>query len=308
MGEAVTTIEPGDEHWSTVLVGDDATPERIEALKEFETPIAFFDAHDNLANADWRKPLAGDDDKFLSTLQRFSAPEDMGNAFREAQQTIRSGQLQKPLADDASEEDVKAWRESNNIPLESAQYMENLPEGLVIGDDDKEIFGDFFEHLHAKNVKPEIAHDIISWYNGFAEKEQDAQADMDTEQAKTADDTLREDWASDYRANINLVNGMISSSFGKEAAEQLLNGRFPDGRAFMNDPAVVKGFAEIARQLNPIMELGGPHGEIQQTMNDEIATLEKYMAEERTKYNADTKAQERLRKLYQIRIDHAAKE
>ena len=41
-------------------------------------------------------------------------------------------------------------------------------------------------------------------------------------------------------------------------------------------------------------------------MNDEIAELEKFMAEHRTEYNKDVGKQERLRQLYQIRIDQAA--
>lgn len=300
MSEEVNTVVNDEGHWAESLVGDNA--ERLEALKSFETPDAFFNAYDEAANKDWRKEIAGDDDKFLSNLQRFENPVAFGNSFREAQQTIRSGQLQKPLAEGATEEDIKAYREANGIPLEPAGYLQNLPEGLVIGEDDKEILGDFMGVLHSKNVAPDVAHEIIGWYNQFAENEQAALAEMDEQQLQETTDQLRQDWGSDYRANINLVNGLLSSTFGEEAAKQLINGRFGDGRAFMNDPAVLQGLAALARKVNPVAQLTGNQGDPTMALNDEISQLEKYMRENRTAYNSDEKAQARLRELYEIRI------
>lgn len=298
------TVIDETEHWSESLVGDNA--ERAEALKAFGTADEFFDSHDALANKDWRKDLAGDDDKFLSTLQRYNAPTDLGNAFREQKQMISANKIQAPLGEEATEEDVKIYREQNGIPLEPAGYMENLPEGLVLGDDDKEIFEDFATDMHSENVAPGIMHKVINWYNGFAERQQDAQAELDTQQSTEANDALRTDWGADYRANINLVEGLIASTFGKEASEQLLSGRYTDGRAFLNDPDVLKGFAQLARAVNPVMEMGGDHHTAQQSLNDEISEIEKFMRTNRSEYLADETKQARLRTLYDLRIKQAA--
>lgn len=304
--EVVTTIEPGEEHWSTGVIGEDHgfSDDQITAMQGFES-FNDFHAAGEAAN-DWRRGIAGDDDKYYADLQRFNTPQDYGNSFREAQQTIRSGNLKAALKDDATEEDVTAYREANGIPAEAAGYMENLPDGLVLGDNDKEIFGNFAESLHAVNAPPEIAHAALEWYNGFAEQQQAAQADLDGEQMAVATQELREAWGSDYRANINLVGGLIESTFGSEAKDQLLNGRFQDGKAFLNDPKIMQGFAEIARKINPVMQLTPPGHDSQQSLNDEIAELEKFMTEHRTEYNKDVGKQERLRQLYQIRIDQAA--
>lgn len=307
--DPVTFIRPGEDHWSHGILaadGEALTDENAEALGKFKTPQDFADQFFTARDADWRAPIAGDDGKFLSTLQRYNAPADLGNAFREQRQTISAGQMQKPLGENATDEDVAAFREANGIPAEAVGYLENLPDGLVIGDDDKEIFTDFMGALHAQNAPPAVAHEVINWYNKFAEKQQDDQADLDNTQSTEANDQLRSEWGSDYRANINLVNGLISSTFGKESAEQLLNGRYQDGKAFMNDPAVLKGLAVIARKLNPIMELEASGTDHETTLNDEITDLEKYMREKRTEYNADEKAQLRLRQLYDIRIKHNA--
>jgi hypothetical protein len=299
--EVVTTINPGEEHWSTSIVGDNA--ERAEALKQYESPDQFLEAFDKAQ--DWRRQIAGDDDKFMSTLQRFKEPTEFGNSFREAQQTIRSGQLKAALGSDATPEDIQAYREANGIPLEPKGYMENLPDGLVLGDNDKEIFADFANALHEVNAPPEIAHKALEWYNSFAEQEQAMQAEMDGEHSHAATQALREEWGPDYRSNINLVNGLLAAAFGEDAKNQLLNGRYSDGRAFMNDPEVLKGLADLARRYNPSMQLTPPGEDSLQSMNDEIAELEKFMREHRTEYNKDVAKQERLRQLYQIRIDQS---
>jgi hypothetical protein len=301
--EVTTVITDEDGHWSESLVGENV--ERGEALKAFDTPDDYFAANDTAL--DWRRGLAGDDDKFMSTLERYSSAEDVGKAFREQRATISSGNLKADPGPDATEDDVKAYREANGIPLEAKGYMDNLPEGLVIGEDDKVIFEDFMGSLHAKNATPEVAHAAIEWYNGFAQREQDAISDLDSQQSTETNDLLREEWGGDYRANLNLVTGLISSTFGQEAADQLLNGRYGDGRAFMNDPNVLKGLAALARATNPVMEMGGDTHTAQESLNDEIGTLEKFMREHRTEYNNDEGGKAtRLRKLYGIRIKQAA--
>jgi hypothetical protein len=297
-----TVIDDTQGHWSESIVGDNT--DRLEALKAYETPDAFFAANDTAL--DWRRGIAGDDDKYYTDLQRFNTPADYGNSFREAQQTIRSGNLKAALKEDATPEDIQAYREANGIPLEPAQYLENLPDGLVVGEDDKAIFEDFMGSLHAKNASPEIAHAAIEWYNGFAQKEQDSIADMDNSHSMETNDLLRQEWGGDYRANINLVTGLISSTFGQEAADQLLNGRYGDGRAFMNDPNVLKGLASLARATNPVMEMGGDTHTAQQSLNDEISEIEKFMASNRTEYMKDESKQARLRQLYDLRIKQNA--
>jgi hypothetical protein len=307
----VTLVRPGEDHWSHGILGADGealTDENADALGKFESQQDFANQFFTTRDADWRAPIAGDDGKFLSTLQRYNTPGDLGNAFREQRQTISTSNIQKPLGDNPTDEDVSAFREANGIPAEPTGYFENLPDGLVVGEDDKAIFEDFAGSMHEANVDPSVMHKVIGWYNNFAEQQQEGQAELDVQQSGEATDALRsaEAWGSDFRANINLVNGLIATTFGEETAQNLLNGRYQDGRAFMNDPAVLTGLAVIARKLNPIMELSSPNTDHATTLNDEIAELEKYMREERTKYNADAPSQERLRQLYDIRIKHEA--
>lgn len=296
--------DPAPDAWFMPLLGDDPAPERIEALKDFETPQAFFDKHDELTNANWRDQFAGDDDKFKTTLERYNTPADLGNAFREQKATISAGQYSAPLPEGANDEDVKAYREANGIPLEASGYMENLPEGLVVGDEDKEIMQDFLGSLHEENVPPSVAHKAIAWYNDFAEKQQDIAAEVDHEHHVEAEEALRSGWGTDYRANINLVGGLLDTTFGEDVKEALLNARDGEGRAIMNIPEVVQGLADLARKVNPIAQVISPRNDPVQTLNDEIAEIEKFMRTNRAEYNKDEKKQARLLELYDIRLQH----
>lgn len=299
-GEIQTPVGgEAEAHWSAALVGDNE--DRATAMSAFETPDDFFTSNDSAL--DWRRGLAGDDDKYYAELQRFKAPLDYGNSFREAQQTIRAGNLKAALKDDATEEDVQAYREANGIPLEVDGYFKDLPDGLVVGENDQEIFNDFAGSMHEMNVEAGVIHKVIEWYSGFSEQQQDAQLEADGVDLDEATNSLRESWGADYRANINLVGGLLESTFGSEAKEQLLNGRFQDGRAFMNDPNILKGLSEIARKLNPVHQLVTAGNDATSTLNDEISDIEKVMREDRTTYNKDLKMQERYRQLLQIRID-----
>ena len=292
--------------WKEALAGDNA--ERIEALGEFESSEKFLEHYDGLKDRNWRDEYAGDDEKFKSTLERFATPEDMGKTFREAQQLISANKHQEPPAADADEPTLTAYREAIGIPKEAAGYLENLPDGLVVGDEDNEIFTDYMGVMHKLNAPPAYAHAAIGWYNDFAEKQQEDLAELDSEHHQEVEDELRgsDRWGSDYRANVNLVGALIETSFGKENKEAFLNARDPDGRAIMNIPGVLEGLATMARTLNPITQLAPPGGDPAQTLNDEIAEIEKFMREKRSEYNADEKMQARLRQLYDIRTAHKA--
>jgi len=297
-----------DTHWADDIITDDTPEAHAEALKGFETQKDLNNAFLGGLDRNWREDFAGDDDKFKSQLERYNTPADLGKAFREQRSTISSGAFKQAPGPDATDEDVAAYREANGIPAEAGGYLENLPEGLVLGEEDKEIFSDFAGAMHEMNVDPTVMHKAVEWYNGFAEREQDALAEMDHTQHTETVDELRNEWGTDYRANINLVGSHIETQFGKESADALLNARGPDGRAIMNIPGVLQGFMTAARAINPVAQLAPKTDRTAvETLDEEIAGIEKVMRENRTEYNKDEKMQARYRELLQIRIDHEAR-
>jgi len=294
-----------DGNWYDAMAGEDAA--RIEVLKEFETAEDFYKQHQELSNRDWRSEMAGEDDKFKTEIERYESPAAFAQSWREQRQTISSGKMKDDLpAADADEEAVKAYRQANDIPLEVDGYLKDLPEGLVLGEDDVPIAESFMGALHSVHAPVSYAHALIGAYNEFAEESQAAQSELDVTQAKEATDSLRQSWQADYRVNINLVEAFLENTFGSDVKEQLLNGRFQDGRAFMNDAKVLEGLATAQRRLDPVTQIIDGGADPAKTMNDEIAELEKFMSEHRTAYNKDEAKQARLRQLYGIRLQHEA--
>lgn len=289
--------------WYVDLAGEDEA--RIEQLSQFDSADDFFTDYSNAKNYDWRGAIAGDDDKFKSTLDRYSDPAAFGNAHREAVQKIRTGAMVPTLADDATDDEVKEFRRTNNIPLEVEGYFNDLPEGLVIGERDKDLLTGYAEAMHEINAPTSHIHKTIEWYNGLEEQMQEAEAQLDADQSREVVDQLRdpeEGWGADYRTNMNLVKGLLSGYFGEEATEQLTNGRYQDGRGFFNDINVMKGMAQLARFVNDKAPIIADDPDKLQSMHDEIKEIESKMGTQ--EYKQDEKMQARYRELVDIRSKH----
>lgn len=249
----------------------------------------------------WRKDYAGTDDKLLKRLERYASPKAAIDALVAAQNKIGSGELKALLPDNATPEQLTAWRKDNGIPETAAAYLENLPQGLVIGDTDRPLFEDFTKGLHALNADPKIAQYAVKWYNDFQEKTATEQIAGDETAKVTTEDQLRKEWGNDYRTNINSIHGLLDGA-PKEVSDSLLGARDGTGKAIMNDPQVVRWLVQLSREINPVHTIvPGSGANSGKTIDDEIGTIEKRMREDRTGYNRDEPQQARYRELLDAR-------
>lgn len=294
-----------DTSWKESLAGDNE--DHMQALDGYNSPDELFGSLASAQNFDWRSEAAGDDDKFKSQLERFDSIGAFANSFREAQQKISSGQLRDELPANATDDQIKNYREANGVPLEAGGYLENLPDGLVLGEEDKEIFASFAESLHNINASPAIAHAALSWYNDFSEMQQDALAESDHVHHVETEDALRQEWGTDYRTNINITQAWLEKNLDGDTRDFLLNSRGPDGRALMNNTGILNMLANVARQeMHPMSIPGQTGSDPIKATDDRIAEIEKFMREDRAAYNKDEKIQAELRNLYDIRAKHQA--
>lgn len=306
MADEPNNVDQTLDNWYDGIAGDNE--ERAQALSQYDSADAFFEAHDAAVNRDWRAEIAGDDEKFKSKLERFAEPAAFGASYREAEQKIRSGDIgPKAPGEDADETEIKEYRRQIGVPLEAAEYLKELPDGMVIGEDDKELVNSYIERMHGRHVPREVVHDGLQWYYELQEQAQDAQVELDTQQKRDAIDALRDNetgWGKDFRTNMALVNGLLEASFGEEALENFKNGRFGDGRSFFNDVDVMKGLAEIARKLNPVGTIIPNEGEPMKALESEIAEIEALMADRNSEYWKGPKSREmkaRYRELIEVR-------
>lgn len=246
----------------------------------------------------WRQELAGTDDKAIKQLERFASPKALWDSYQAAYQKIRSGELKSALPENATPEQLTAFRQERGIPETPEGYLEKLPNGLVIGENDKPIFDSFVKELHSVNADPKVAHAAVAWYNKFQEDQAAKVTEADAAQRAEAEDALRSEWGPDYRANVNHIKAFL----GDEIADKIANARDSEGRALLNDPSVVRFFAQKARELNPSHTIvPGTSGNDPQTIETEIDTIEKYMRTNSKEYYRDEKMQEKLRHLYDAR-------
>lgn len=254
-------------------------------------------------NETWRQDYAGKDEKLLKRLERYASPKAALDALIAAQNKISSGEVKHSLPDKPTAEELTEYRKEHGIPDKPEGYLENLPNGLVIGDEDKPLFESFVKGLHDLNSDPKIAAYAVKWYNDFRETEITKQAERDEVNKSATEDALRAEWGNDYRTNVNSIHGLLDAA-QPEVAEAVLNARMADGTALLNNPQVMRWLTSVAREINPVHSIvpgSGSGTGAMGSISEEIGRLEKYMKDERPKYNKDTKAQERLRELYDAR-------
>ena len=251
----------------------------------------------------WRSEMASGDEKLGKLLERYATPSDAAKALREAQKTIDAGLKKGALPDNPTEEQLKAYREANGIPEKPEGYLDKMPDGIVLGDADKELASGFLEAMHAQNAPPGFVHAALGWYNHLQEQQIQQQAVDDKAFHSETVEALREEWGSEFKLHSNSITNLIETygeplEDGTPFAEWLESARTPDGQRLGDHPAFLKTMLSIAMQVNPagVVMPGEGMGQIDKVQS-EIAEIQKLMDAGSPKYWKDEKMQERYRKL-----------
>ncbi len=248
--------------------------------------------------ADWQKRLAGEDEKELKHVSKYASPEAVWKKARSLEARLSSGELRTSLPKDAKPEEVAAWRKDNGIPEAPDKY--DLA-GIELDEGTKARAAEFLKAAHEANMTPEQAKAAIKWQQAEAVARTAAQSEQDDRQRTEALDALNEEWGTGFRGNINAVNGFLEL-FPEGVRDLLKGGRLSDGTGIFNNPDVLRGFVAAALQVNPAATLtpagGGDPGK---TLDEAIATEEKFMRTNRKEYDKDEKRQANLRDLYAAR-------
>jgi hypothetical protein len=232
---------------------------------------------------DWREKLAldfpeGDErNKTLTMLQRLNDPTALAKKIREQDKLISSGAHRKAPGADATPEQLAAYRAEIGVPNEPKGYLDKLPEGLVIGDDDAPLVDLFLNKMHAENAPPAHVNAALAAYYELQEVAQENFITEQTANKERVVDSLRGKWGSDYRANMNGIKNISDGFFG-EASSLFQEAMLPDGTPLMNHQGILEGLSALARELNPgaaIIPAGG--GNVQQGVDAEIAKIEESM-------------------------------
>lgn len=252
---------------------------------------------------DWREKLANGDDKRLERLKRFASPEALLQAQEEAQRKISEGLKPKGKpGDKATDDEWAAYRKEHGIPDKVEDFVKAiaLPDSRQIGEADKPVIEAFAERAIKSGIAPGDMTVLVDEYYRMQEEVQFQQAEEDTKFRKEAEKELKEAWGGDYAGNIAAMRPYFDGVDG-ELFDNLMGGRMADGRKIGNHPGIMKFFAAKAVAENPLASVLEPTNQGAAALDNEIATLEKRMGEDREAWFKDTKAQERLQALYRAK-------
>jgi hypothetical protein len=269
-----TGTQPAAEPDTTTIVDAPAAP----AAPQATTEGLLFTA------SDWREKMASGDEKVLKQLERYATPDQVAKALIETKRKISAGEFKKPLAADASPEDVAAWRQENGIPESFDKYEVKLSNGMVIGEEEKPFVDEFLKVAHAVNATPETVNKMLGWYYETTDARAEEQIQSDLAYKREAEETLRSEWGADYKTNLNLLNSVFDTA-PEGLKQNLMSARLADGTVLGNNPEALKFLAGLAREINPIATVvPGAGAGAPQAIADEIAKLTKLAGDYDSEY------------------------
>lgn len=261
------------------------------ALAEPEAPIASPSTYP----ADWQKEMAGGDEKTESLLKRYDSPKGVAQAFRELQKKISSGDFSRAKPEEEGE--VMAWRKERGIPDDPSGYdLNDLGNGLVVGEEDKPIIDGVLAAMHSADATPAQVKSTVSAYYAAQESMLAEQSQLDKSDGEKAIDAMRAEWGPDFRPNMNQLKGFLDSA-PDGVGELLINGRLGNGQGIMNNEASIRWLSGIAKERNPMGTLVPAGGDASASIVAEIASIEATMATEPEKYYGDQAMQARYEDL-----------
>lgn len=217
--------------------------------------------------ADWRAKLAGDDKTLLGQLDRYASPVDLAKKIREQDILIAQGAHKKPFPKDGKPEEQAAWRKENSIPEAPDKYDIKLPDGLVIGEDDKPIVEGVMKALHGVNATNEQVNAAMSeYYRQEAAYLQQRQIEIVSDKKKQ-DDALHAEWGGEYRANVNSIDA-LGGTFSRECQSAIAGAIDSNGMPLLNNQHFLKEMLRMARTMNPADIVPGSGGGTQMASVD----------------------------------------
>jgi hypothetical protein len=230
---------------------------------------------------DWREILAGEDEKLLNELKRFTSPQMLVKSWKDTRTKISSGKYKSTLSENPSEEELAAWRQENGVPESWEQYDRDLGDGMVLGEEDAPIVDNFLQAMHQANLPASQAKEVLKWYYQWNDNLQQEQYQKDVEFKESALEELRSEWGSEFKANLNAIRTVVDG----EIADLLFNARAESGERLGDHPAVLKMLAQVAREINPAATIiPGSGTNNLQTVQEELAEIQSIMREKPYEY------------------------
>ena len=229
--------------------------------------------------------MAGDDPKALTYFKRYNQPGNVGKALMAMRQKMDAGETARAKPDGTDDAALNEWRAQAGIPDESKGYLENMPDGLVIGEDDMPIAESFAAYMHGKDASPNVVHDGLGWYLEHEQEVIAARAELDQKGRATNEDTMRARWGQEYRVNLNGVTSLFNSHGAAGLLDRFFEARFADGSLVGDDPDTLEFLSQVNRTINPHGVITPAEGQTAiQTIKTRMTELNALMSDKNSRY------------------------
>ena len=264
----------------------------------------------------WRELVAGSADE-AKKLERFTSPKALWDSYQEAAKKVREKTtVMTPPGKDATPEQVKAWRDANDIPETPDKYEIKLPDNRTLGDADKPILDAFTPVAHEAGLSQSQVSRLVDWQLRQQEAEVEATLNRDEDHKAEGRAALKEEWGpADFKRNSGAITELMGRATGDiemgdgsklALADAIMNARLANGRKLGNEPQAVRWLASLGLDLVPLdsqMPPGHSEGSVQ-TRLDEIRAIRRADID---KYDNNKALQAEERKLLEIEAKSKAR-
>lgn len=222
------------------------------------------------------------DEKLAKTLERYSSVDDIAKALFETKQLVSKGIKEPELPANATEEQIKEYREKVGIPSAPSDYK--FPDGVKVKEEDKplwDLFGKFAIDNHIS--QKDFAKLAPTYYAMEAAIREQGEKDF-KEIVRTQDAAIKEMWGTDAETNMKANEAFLLNAGGEKLAKAILSATSADGEPLGNHPTVAKWLNEQARQAGYADLMPYSNKQAVDDLNTKIQNLEKLMGDHTSAY------------------------
>lgn len=233
---------------------------------------------------DWRARISGGDEKLMGFLGRIPSEKALVEQVKKHNDDLKGGKYLKPLPENPTDEEVTAWRKATGVPEKFEDYHSALPDGLIVGEEDKPYVDKFMENMFGANAPPALVNAALETYYGILEDQASAEVAAAKAAESSSIELLREEWGPEYKRNLNVMHGYLDT-LPEPVADAFRHGRGADGIPLGYNPDVLRWLAAQALEANPVATVVPGAGANQASaIADEIINIEKLMGNRQSTY------------------------
>lgn len=192
---------------------------------------------------DWRATIEDDDLRKLA--ERYESATAMAKAVSDLRKETST--RIKPLGENATDEEIAAYRKQTGVPEKAEDYEFKPQEGKEFTETDKAFHAAMGKVMHEVHITQSQATALNEALNGFTKEIEDARERRLAEEAEKAIDGLKKEMGTDFDRNTEYAR-RAAKEFGDDAFIKWLDDSTVDGMTLNVHPMFVKAFAQIGRR------------------------------------------------------------